>query len=60
MNEEDKEYYSQKLREDFDSADHRFRGDFQRYEHRLELIEKARRLNNDELVKEMKSDLKVI
>ena len=59
MTVEDKEYFAQKIREDFDTADSRFRGDFQRYEFRMELIERAHRNGMKELAEEMRSDLKV-
>lgn len=59
MTVEDKEYFAQKIREDFDTADSRFRGDFQRYEYRMELIERAARNGMKELAEEMRSDLKV-
>ena len=59
MTVEDKEYFAQKIREDFDTADSRFRGDFQRYEFRMELIERAARNDLKELAEEMRSDLKV-
>ena len=59
MTVEDKEYFAQKIREDFDTADSRFRGDFQRYEYRMELIERAIRNGMKELAEEMRSDLKV-
>lgn len=59
MTVEDKEYISSKIREDFDTADSRFRGDFQRYEYRMELIERAQRFGFNELVNELKSDIKI-
>ena len=60
MTVEDKEYISHKIREDFDTADSRFRGDFQRYEFRMELIERAIRFGLKEVAEDMRSDLKVI
>ena len=59
MTVEDKQYISHKIRDDFDTADSRFRGDFQRYEYRMELIERAIRFGLKELAEEMRSDLKV-
>lgn len=59
MTVEDKEWIARKLREDFDTADSRFRGDFQRYEFRMELIERAMRNDLKELAEEMRKDLKV-
>jgi hypothetical protein len=59
MTVEDKQYLASKLREDFDTSDSRFRGDFQRYEYRMELIERAIRNGLKELAEEMRSDLKV-
>lgn len=59
MTQEDKQYLASKIREDFDTADSRFRGDFQRYEFRMELIERAHRFGLCKLAEEMRSDLKV-
>jgi len=59
MLQEDKDYIALKIREDFDAADHRFRSDFQRYEFRMELIERADRLKLSDLVAELKSDLQL-
>lgn len=59
MTVEDKQYLASKIREDFDTADSRFRGDFQRYDFRMELIERAMRNDLKELAEEMRSDLKV-
>lgn len=54
---EDRIYLQMKLREDFDTADARFRGDFQRYEYRMELIERANRWGFRPLAHEMKNDI---
>ncbi len=59
MTQEDKDYIALKIREDFDGADNRFRSDFQRYEYRMELIERAKRLGLPDLVTELKSDLQL-
>lgn len=59
MTQDDKEYIARKIREDFDSSDYRFRSDFQRYEYRMELIERAQRLGLTDMADEMKSDLRV-
>lgn len=59
MQQDDKDYIALKIREDFDNASSRFRGDFYRYEYRLELIERAKRFGLTELVNELKSDLQL-
>ena len=59
MTPDDLQYFAQKIREDFDTSDSRFRGDFQRYEYRMELIERAIRNGLKELAEEMRKDLKV-
>lgn len=56
MTTDDLQYISRKIREDFDSASDRFRGDFQRYEFRMELIERAHRLGLCKLAEEMRMD----
>ena len=59
MTTDDLQYFAQKIREDFDTADSRFRGDFQRYEFRMELIERAKRFGLNDLVNELKSDIRI-
>lgn len=59
ITDEDLEYVAYAIRQDFDQADNRFRADFQRYEYRMELIERAKRFGLTDLVTELKSDIRV-
>jgi len=59
MTSEDQKYLQLLIRHDFDNVCDRFRSDFQRYEHCLELIERCNRLGFHDLAIEMRKDIKV-
>lgn len=59
ITDEDLEYVAYAIRQDFDTCETRFRADFQRYEYRMELIERAKRFGLTDLVTELKSDIRV-